>query len=204
MDHEDLLTDLQVLAVLLGLLAHLGLRAYLDLLGQKVKMVLQGLQVLTASLAPKDLLDFLGHLVNQLSLFRRCRVCQDPVEIQASRALDTRASQEPSVQQEMDQLLDLVDLPAPVASMDWQDLQDLSALPVWMVKAQSGLPALQDPVEALDQLDQVLTPLALQALLAKGLSGLQVLEEILAQPGLLGMLVHPGLLGLQVPMDIVS
>ena len=125
MDHEDLLTDLQVLAVLLGLLAHLGLRAYLDLLGQKVKMVLQGLQVLTASLAPKGLLDFLGHLVNQLSLFRRCRVCQDPVEIQASRALDTRASQEPSVQHEMDQL-DLVDLPALVVSMG---SQDLSALP---------------------------------------------------------------------------
>ena len=91
-------------------------------------------------------------------------------------------------------LLDLVDLPGLVASMD---LQDLSDLPAWMAKAQ------QDPVEVLDQLDQVLAPSVLQDLLAKGLSGLQVLEEILAQPGLLGMLVHPGPLGLQVPMDIV-
>ena len=214
MDHEDLLTDLQVLAVLLGLLAHLGLRAYLDLLGQKAKMVLQGLQVLTASLAPKGLLDFLGHLVNQLSLFRRCRVYQDPVEIQASRAL--QASQDPSAQE-----MDPLDLPAPsglpalsgltalsglsalVASMD---LQDLSELPDWMATVQ------QDPLEVLDLLDQVLTPSdlsdlqglsGLSALLEKGLSGTQVLEGILAQPVLLEILVRPGPLGLQVPMGTV-
>ena len=92
--HEDLLRDLQVLVVLLGLVAHLGLRALLDLLGQKVSWVLQGLQVLTASLVPKGLLAFLALLENRLSLFRHFRVYQAPVETQASPALDIQASQE--------------------------------------------------------------------------------------------------------------
>ena len=204
MDHEGLLRDLQVLVVLLGLVAHLGLRAFLDLLGQKVNQVLQVLQVLTVRLVPKGLLDFLGHLVNRLSLFRRYQVYQDPVEIQAPRALDTQAPQEPSAQQELDQQ-DLVELPAPVASMDWQDLSDLPAL---LAKVQ------RDPLEVLDQLDQVLTldlsgrsvlsglP-ALQDLSAKGLSGTQVLEEILAQPALVAILARPEPLGLEVPMGIV-
>ena len=86
--------DLRVLLVLLGLVAHLGLRAFLDLLGQKVSRVLQGLQVLTVSLAPKGLLDFLVLLENRLSLFHRFRVYQGPVETQESPALDIQASQE--------------------------------------------------------------------------------------------------------------
>ena len=114
---EPFLLDLQVLLVLLGLVAHLGLQAFLDLLGQKVSRVLQGLQVLTVSLAPKGLLDFLVFLENRVSLFHRCQVYQAPEEIQESPALDIQASQEPLAQQEMDQL-DLVDLLAPVASMN--------------------------------------------------------------------------------------
>ena len=71
---EPCLQDLQVLLVLLGLVAHLGLRAFLDLLGQKASRVLRGLQVLTVSLVPKGLLDFLGLLANRLSLFHHFQV----------------------------------------------------------------------------------------------------------------------------------
>ena len=199
MDHEDLLRDLQVRVVLLGLVAHLGLQAFLDLLGQKVSRVRQGLQVLMVSLVPKGLLDFLVYLGNRACRAYRFHLYQDPVEIQALPASDIPVPQDPSAQDQLDQLdlLALSDLPDQAVLTEQEQL-DLLDLPDLLATVQ------QDPSELLDQLGQVLPGLlALPDLLAKGLSESQVLQEISVHPELLGVLARPVSLGLQAPMDIV-
>ena len=191
MDHEDLLRDLQVLLVLLVLLVRMGLRAFLDLLGRKASQVQRGLQGLTANLVQKGLLGPLVFLENQACqayLFlpfqaRRDQPVQEAPVLQ--EALDLQVSSDPlgSAQQE------LLDQLGRVASMDWQDLLE---------KAQ------QDPLEMLDQLEQVV-PLVLPDLLVKGLLDLSDLsdlpalpeaqQEILALSALGVLLVRPDLQG---------
>ena len=125
MDPEDLLTDLQVLVVLLGLVAHLGLRALLDRLGQKVSQVLRGLQVLTVSPVRKGLQDSLAFLENRAYLFLHYRLFQEKKETME------RASQDI---QEVRVLLGLL---AQQAILDQQDLVAVST--AWLAQLESEL-----------------------------------------------------------------
>ena len=202
---EEFLLDLQVFLVLLVLMVQSGLRAFWDLLGRKASQVLQVLQDWMERWASKDLLDLLELLVHRVYRFLQFRGHQVPVEIQELPALAIPAPQDPSAQDQLD-LLDLSalsDLPDRAALME-QERLDLLDLPDLLATVHSGLPALQEPSEVLDQLGQVLLGAsALPDLLDKGLSESQVLQEISDHPELLGVLVRPVSSGLQEPMDRV-
>ena len=187
---EFCLQDLQVLAV------RMGLQAFLDLLGRKARQVRQGLQALTENVVQKGLLDPLAFLENRACrayLFHPFQVRRDLPVQEASvlqEALDLQVSSGP-LDSALQDLLDQLGL-----ASNWQDLQALS---------DSGLTALQDPLEMLDQLEQAV-PLFLPDLLVKELLDLSALSALSAPAAqqeisaLRALLDRPDLQG---QMDIV-
>ena len=173
----------------------MGLQGFWDRLGQKVNKVLQAS---TVKLPPRDLLDFLVCLGNRAYLVHHFHLYQARVEIpEAPASQDLMDLQGPQVEEDT-LALDLLDRLDLAASMDLWGLSDLQAL---LAQVQ------QDPLEVPDQLAlAVLWGLAdlsglsaladLPDLLAKGLSGLQVQQEIQA------LLVRPDLSDLQDQMDL--